>query len=204
MRRNPIKSGVAAIAASSAVLWLTACSASGLPLDVPAEAALDRLKTSHRVVEGTGMGSLTLNGEGRPAADTVKLSVARAGEPRKARCLVIITAVSATRSQARLDCTQPGPSNDPNRALAVKALEIVVSEHVLASAQNRPYNIDRVADRMLAFMAVSAPALAARITSPPTEEHTAPIRSTDAPATFMPDPEETLSALSNSELEVAR
>ena len=133
----------------------------------PARTAIERLAAKQRVVEGTGLGSLTIKSAGT-AQETLRLSVTGAGEPRSVICRVTVSTVSSHTSRADTDCTQPNAGDQPMRRLGSKALAIVVREHVAATIEDRRYDIDRVANRMIAFAVMNGPAIAASM-SPPRE-----------------------------------
>ena len=165
---------VTAIGLAAAGMWIYGGSAQvSQTFDVPADQLIDRIKDSHRIVEGSGMGSLTLAGEGRTKPDTVKISVMRAGNPHKVICLVTVAPQSETTTRADLDCTQQGTDTDQAKSLGGEAIAIVVAEHVNASALRRPYDTDKVANQMLAFMAKAAPVLAGNMQAPPDVPHKA-------------------------------
>jgi hypothetical protein len=113
-----------------------------------AQVVFDRIEAKERVVNGTGMGSLRLTAS-RLDDGLLRVSVKKAGNPKSVPCQVIITAIAADRSSANVDCSQPQLPDQPMRRVGVKALEMVVREHVAATAGNREYNVDAVADRMI-------------------------------------------------------
>lgn len=144
---------------------------------VPAATAMDRLDLANRAVEGTGMGSLTLWADRGYTTNAVKVAVQRAGSSA-IYCAVTIDPDSETKSRATIDCGQQqvantSASNEKMRELGEEALTFVVAEHVKASVEARDYDVDRVADQMLAFMAHNAPVMAATI-RPPGDNQTAP------------------------------
>lgn len=126
-----------------------------LSFDVPEQTAIERLAKQSRVVEGSGLGSLTINSVGR-SGNSLLIGIRKAGEPRTLKCRVDIDAVSAMESRAEVDCAQPASGKEPLRAVAANAFEIVVREHVAATIGQRPYDIDDVADRMISFWRRSA------------------------------------------------
>ena len=126
----------------------------------PAETATNRIKAERRVVNGTGMGSLTIESGGRDQ-QALLVSVKRAGDPRRVKCRVTISPVSPAESTAEVDCTQPAVGDEPLRPVAIKAMEIIVREHVAATIEKRLYDTDRVADRMIGLIAMNGPAIAA-------------------------------------------
>jgi hypothetical protein len=133
--------------------------------DQPAETAVERLQSKSRVVEGTGMGSLTIASAGTDQ-DKLLIGVTRAGDPRTVKCRVEVTAVSPVKSRADVDCSQPAAPDRPMRQVASDALAIVVREHVAATIEDRPYDVDRVADRLMAFLVTSRPAIATALSPP--------------------------------------
>jgi hypothetical protein len=92
--------------------------------------------------------------------DAVRLSVKRAGSRQAAYCRVHVEPLSPDTSRARLDCAQAHVENEQQRKLGAEGLGIVVGEHVAATALDRPYDIDRVADDMIAFIVRNRPMLA--------------------------------------------
>lgn len=134
--------------------------------DVPAKTVLQRLGTSSHLVEGSGMGSLTVSGAGSFAADQVKIRIVRAGEPKAVYCLVQVEELSPGSSRANLDCSQPRAEQTPMLHLGEEAIAIVAEEHVAAAALARPYDVDGVSSKMIALAARSAPALVATLEPP--------------------------------------
>ena len=132
---------------------------------VPAATAVDRLGAKSRLVEGTGMGSLTIASAGTDG-QALLIGVTRAGAPRSVKCRVTITPVAPAESNATVDCTQTAGQDAPARDVAVKAVTMVVREHVAATVEARPYDIEKVADRMITLVAMNAPSLAASIKPP--------------------------------------
>lgn len=149
-----------------------------IDFDVPAATAIERLDLANRTVDGTGMGSLTLWGDRGYTTNAVKVAVQRAGSPA-IYCGVTIDPDSDTKSRATIDCSQKqvantSASNETMRELGEEALTFVVAEHVKASVLARDYDVDRVADQMIAFMARSAPVMVATIQPPGDEEKPTP------------------------------
>jgi hypothetical protein len=122
------------------------------------ETALQRLEARHRIVNGSGLGSLTIEGRSRHEG-TVGVVVQRAGSQHWIDCQVAITSLSSGGSSAITECAQAAPG--PTAKLAIQALNIVMKEHVAATIEDREYDIDGVADKMLAFMTSAGPTLAA-------------------------------------------
>ena len=137
----------------------------GLILAQPAQIAVVRLREKSRVVEGTGMGSLTIAPAGA-SAGAILIGVTRAGDPRRVTCRVTIGAASPDTSRAEVDCAQATSEDPPIRRVAVKAMELVVREHVAASVAQRPYDIERVSDRLIALLVVNRAAVAASLQPP--------------------------------------
>lgn len=172
---DSLRLGLAAIGISASGVWMLSGSAQEThSFDLPASTVIERLNTSRRTVEGTGMGSLTLAGEEQFTLGKVKISVLRAGSARKIFCKVDVEATAEAASTANLDCGQPESGRSEVNQLAAQALKIVVDEHVVASVLGQAYDTGKVADRMIAFMARSAPALAASM--PPPQAPAAPSR----------------------------
>lgn len=185
---DSLRIAFAAIGISASGVWMLSGSAQeSYNFDLPASTVIERLNASRRTVEGTGMGSLTLSGEEQFRIGRIKIAVLRAGSVRKLFCTVAVEATSQTASRADIDCEQAGSDKNPAHQLAGQALRIVVEEHVVASALERPYDTDKVADRMIAFMARSAPVMAA---SMPSKAPPATPRVRTQPA-FQDDEEET-------------
>lgn len=128
--------------------------------ETPVKTALDRLEAKDRVVNGTGLGSLTLSGHSRDK-NTVLVSVRRAGAENRINCQITLTPVSSGGSSAETDCTQAKTKDRPTAKLAVQAFNIVVQEHVAATIEDRKYDVEGVADQMLAFITVAGPFIAA-------------------------------------------
>ena len=142
-------------------VWMASGSSQAeLAFDLPAKDVVQRI-TASRTVEGTGMGSLRLSGYALGPRE-VRITVARAGTSGTVKCTVNVAEESATSSSASLDCTQSKAKNATVNRLGGEAMAIVVSEHVRASVLKQPYDIDGVGDKMLSFMARSAPAMAAQ------------------------------------------
>ena len=137
--------------------------------DTPAEAkvtlaqpmpqAVERLRGEERVVEGTGMGSLRIAAAGTDG-DALLIGVKRAGDPRAVTCRVTIAPASPETSSALVDCTQKQLDDRPIRRVAVRALDLIVSEHVAASVHDRAYDIDAVGTRLIALAAMNPGAMA--------------------------------------------
>jgi hypothetical protein len=167
---NNVRFIVGAIGLSATGAWMVSGSAQeSIEFNLPASTVIQRLNASHRTVEGSGMGSLTVSGESQLTLGKVKISVTRAGSPRAIFCTVAVEATSPAASLANLDCEQSGADENQIKALGSEAMKIVVAEHVLASVLDRPYNTDKVSNEMIAFMAKSAPMLAASL-QPPEEK----------------------------------
>lgn len=137
----------------------------GMQLKVPLAYAMERLADSHRIVNGTGMGSLKIAG-GRFEDGARLINITRAGNPRPLHCRVKLAAVTDDTSRADIDCAQPKVADQALRQIGEKALGIVVSEHVAATVEGRDYDIDGVADRMIGLVAMNSVALAATIHPP--------------------------------------
>ena len=133
----------------------------------PAQIAIERLEAERRVVEGTGLGSLTIESDGADRG-ALLIRVTRAGDPHSVKCRVAVSPVSPGESRADIDCSQPNAKDQPMRRLGAEALGIIVREHVAATVGERPYDTDRVADRMIALVAMNGPAIATSM-SPPRE-----------------------------------
>lgn len=130
----------------------------------PVETALTQLEARDRVVEGTGLGSLTIAGHER-RSNAVLVTVRRAGNEHRLDCHVTVTPLTSGGSSAETDCTQPSTKARPAAALAVQALNMVVEEHVAATVEGRAYDVDSVANQMLSFVAVAGPLIAATSTA---------------------------------------
>lgn len=125
----------------------------------PAAEVVAALDGKSRMVLGTGLGALTVTGR-RGGENTAAIAVRRAGAARALACQVMVDPVAERRSRAGIDCDQRGTADAGTRRLALKALNIVVREHVVATVEERPYDIHTVADRMIGFTEFNAPALA--------------------------------------------
>jgi len=126
-----------------------------------APAAIARLAARERIVEGTGLGSLTLDGA-RLDEGAVRIRIARAGDAKTVRCRVAVHAVSPETSRAEVDCSQ-ARAGDAMMEVGTQALTLIVREHVAATLEDRPYDVDRVADRMIALVVASRPAIAGEL-----------------------------------------
>lgn len=154
------KFAFAALAAGGAYIGLLSGEKdSAWTFDRPAASIVDRLTASRRIVDGTGLGSLTIAGAGMDG-NAVRLSVTRAGERRSAHCRVHVEPLSPDTSRARLDCAQADVQDERRRRLGAEGLAIIVGEHIAATALDRPYDIDRVADATIAFIVRNRPLLA--------------------------------------------
>ena len=127
-----------------------------------AQAATERLEAKHEVVNGTGLGSLTIRSAGTERGALV-ISVKRAGDPRGVECRVTISPATPDTSRAQTDCTQPNSKDQPMRHLGSNALALVVREHVAATLEGRRYDTDRVANGMIALVVTNAPVIAASV-----------------------------------------
>ena len=131
----------------------------------PMPAAVERLRSKQRVVEGTGMGSLTLAATGADG-DALLIGITRAGDAKTLTCRVAIGPVSPATSSAEADCAQKPLDGRPIRRVAAKALELVVIEHVAATVENRAYDIDAVSTRLIALVAMEPAAIAGAVQPP--------------------------------------
>lgn len=136
-----------------------------LMLAQPMPAAVERLESKQRVVEGTGMGSLTLAAAGTDG-DALLIGITRAGDPKTLTCRVAIAPVSPATSSAEVDCSRKPLDDRPLRRVAAKALELVVIEHVAAAVEDRAYDIDGVSTRLIALVAMEPAAIAASVQPP--------------------------------------
>jgi hypothetical protein len=144
-------------------------SGDGQSFALPAATAIDRLESRSRIVNGTGMGSLNVSG-GDVTKDGVAIWVGRAGDTRRVRCLVKVEPNGETASVAWTDCSQSKAEGKPIAKLGVKAMDIVVREHVAATIDAREYNTDEVSNKMLALAAASAPVMVANLRPPGDEK----------------------------------
>jgi hypothetical protein len=146
------------------VVLPTGYSGSSQTFAQPAAIAIERIEAKRRVVNGTGLGSLTIESAGTDQS-ALLIGVTKAGDPHSAKCRVTISAVSARESRADLDCTQTNVQDKTARRVGAEALGLIVGEHLAATVENRPYNIDRVADSMIALVAINGPMIAASMAS---------------------------------------
>jgi hypothetical protein len=130
----------------------------------PTTTAIDRLRVKRRVVNGTGLGSLTIESAGSERG-ALLIGVTRAGEARTVKCRVTISSLSERESRAATDCTQPAIANQPMGRLGDEALAVVMREHVAATIEDRRYDIDSVADRMMAIVVMNGPVIAASLSA---------------------------------------
>ncbi|HEX8238519.1 MAG TPA: hypothetical protein VF574_02140 [Allosphingosinicella sp.] len=145
--------------------WPSTPARTTLTLPQPMPAAVERLQSRERVVEGTGMGSLTLAAAGRDA-DALLIGITRAGDPKILTCRVAIAPASPATSSAEVDCTQKQVADRPIRRVAARALELVMIEHVAATVEDRAYDIDRVSTRLIALIATEPAAIAGMVQGP--------------------------------------
>ncbi|MES2753643.1 MAG: hypothetical protein V4659_03165 [Pseudomonadota bacterium] len=129
---------------------------------VPATEAIGLLDAETRTVNGTGMGSLKLKSAGYDGG-TVRIVVKRAGDKHRVECLVNVAAVAAAQSTATTDCTQPPGADRPMQAVGVKALNMVVGEHVAATIERRTYDIDGVATGMMGLVVANSATIATSV-----------------------------------------
>ena len=127
----------------------------------PAAKAIERLKAKERVVNGTGMGSLTIDSAGMHDG-ALLIRIARAGDPHRVKCRVTVSAVSPQESRSAVDCSQPGGTSAMRR-VGIQALDVIVREHVAATIEKRAYDTDRVADSMIGLVVTSRPAIAGEL-----------------------------------------
>ena len=149
----------------AAYVGLSGGNAGGQTFAQPVDVALHRLAAKSRVVEGTGFGSLTLESAGSEEG-AIFVRIKRAGDPVSVKCRVAISASSPATSRAVVDCTQPDTGDKAARRLGANALAIAVRAHVAATIEDRPYEIDKVANGMMAFLVLNRPAIAAMLSSP--------------------------------------
>jgi hypothetical protein len=144
--------------------WLASCTGApdtALVLAQPAAEAMSRLEDAERIVEGTGMGSLTIAPE-EIRDNSMTITVKRAGDRRAIACDVRIDAATETSSNAKIDCSQPA-AKAAAQDVAVQAITLVMREHVAAAVADRPYDIDGVANGLMVLIATNGPKLAAVI-----------------------------------------
>jgi hypothetical protein len=136
-----------------------------LALSQPAALALQRLQTKSRIVNGTGMGSLTIK-SGGTENDGIKINVQKAGQPEGLSCVVAIDSVSQTASLANINCEQLQAPEGAKRKIGEEALAIIVREHVAATVDDRDYDINAVSNRMIKLVAMNSGAIAGSISPP--------------------------------------
>ncbi len=144
----------------------------GLVLAQPASEALARLSRADRVVEGTGMGSLTIAPDDT-LGNTAIIKIHRAGDPHTVPCRVTVSAVSEASSRADVDCRQPGAGTSGAQEVATQAITLVMREHVRASVENRAYDIDGVANAMMMLVAANGAKLAGSMQGGPRQHEDA-------------------------------
>jgi hypothetical protein len=118
---------------------------------VDAETARERLLYSKRVVNGTGMGSLTVKGSGEDEG-RVRISIQRAGNSNSIICLVAVEPAGETGSGAQVDCSEAGQGSGGNLARARRAMAVVVEEHVAASVNETEYDVGAVSDKIISMI----------------------------------------------------
>ena len=164
-----VKYVLATAGIGAAYVALSGGNAGGQTFAQPVDIAMHRLAAQSRVVEGTGFGSLTLESAGREEG-AIFVRISRAGDRVSVKCRVAVSAASPETSRAVVDCTQPNTGDKAARRLGADALAIAVREHVAATIEDRAYDIGTVANRMIAFVVLNRPAIAATIASP-SERH---------------------------------
>lgn len=127
--------------------------------------ATQRLLSERRVVNGTGMGSLTVAAQGFDG-QAMTIGVTRAGNAHGIPCQVAVSADADGGSDVAIDCTQPGAGNTPMRDVGAKAIAVIVREHVAATVESRTYDIDSVTNKVMALVAMNGPAIAASLKPP--------------------------------------
>lgn len=164
---NVVAVGIAAglVIAGAAAAFVSWWDSDVATFDQSTRIAVERLQVARRAVDGTGLGGLNIEAMNTDR-DAVLIRVMRAGDRVGATCRVTIRPALADRSKVRTDCTQPNTSDQAMRRLGSKALAIVVREHVAAAVENRSYDIDRVAARMIGFAVMNRSAIAASIRPP--------------------------------------
>jgi hypothetical protein len=149
--------------------WLASCANpadTSLAFAQPAAETMARLEGAERLVEGTGMGSLTIAPD-ETTENTIVITVRRAGDRHKLPCRVTVSAVSEASSRAEVDCHQNAVGNGAARDVATQAITLVMREHVVAAVEDRKYDIDGVANGMMLLIATNGPRLAAAMHSEP-------------------------------------
>ncbi len=147
------------------VAWPDTPAEASLVLAQPVAAAAERLRSERRVVEGTGMGSLTIAAAGADG-DVLLIGITRAGDPKTVICRVSIAPASPATSSAQVDCTQKQLKDRPMLRVGTKALDLVVTEHVAATVEDRAYDIDRVSTRLIALVAIERVTIAGALQPP--------------------------------------
>ena len=145
------------------VTGLGACAAqpdTAIQFALPVDAAMTRLEEAERVVEGTGMGSLSLDAESTEG-NVMTITLRRAGDRAAVPCRVTFSAVSDAASRADLDCRQRQGPDPVAQDVGTQAVTLVMREHVLAAVENRDYDIDGVANGVIMLAATNGPKLAA-------------------------------------------
>jgi hypothetical protein len=118
---------------------------------VSQDVASQMLDRERRVVNGTGLGSLTLHGNGIEQQN-VFVSITRAGSPKSVTCAVTIIAVSDQTSSSEVDCAKSVPSSSANEQTLREVLEVIVKEHVRATLQKTTYNVADVSNIVMTMI----------------------------------------------------
>jgi hypothetical protein len=120
---------------------------------VSQDLAISRLQEEHRVINGTGLGSLTLYSDGRDEKG-ITIAVERAGSPRPINCAVLIEMVSDQEVTSQTDCARSEAPTNAAQKKARRMIAVIVREHVRATIENAPYDIDKVSSMMIGMIAL--------------------------------------------------
>ena len=141
--------GVIVMAAS--VAYMAPSKGPALEYDEPRDLVAARLMDSHRLVEGTGMGSLTIrNAYWHDGRLVVPVNAARAR--RSVNCKVFLSEDDPESTRAEVDCSGPMVEDSPRGAIAVQVMENIVGEHVDATMNRRDFDYESVYDRNMSSM----------------------------------------------------
>jgi hypothetical protein len=117
--------------------------------------ARQRLVNEFRLVEGSGLGSLTLTASSADE-NNVRVWVHRAGAKEDIECAAKFDSESVDEAVVTTNCDRAGVGKTKVAEHARKMLNVVVAEHVRASIAQEPYNIKGVANQTIAMAAGGA------------------------------------------------
>jgi hypothetical protein len=118
---------------------------------LPRDEVVHLITGQPRTVVGTGFGSLQIRNAG--VTDTaVNFSISRNGDPQSITCVVRVEADGETDTAIEPDCSGAAAGRGPQAKLAARMMTVILREHVLAAAEQRPYDTATVSSRIRAMM----------------------------------------------------